>query len=162
MAITWYLRTFEELSTIELYNILQLRQDVFVVEQNCPYLDCDNKDQTSHHLMGWFTTHSTTELVAYLRILIPQDQSGCPHIGRVVCHRKNRQKGIGMQLLQKGIAECTALFPAAPIKISAQQYLVTFYSYLGFRVSSDPYDEDGIPHIGMTYDRALKNSARQL
>ena len=153
MSLTWYLRTFEELSTTELYTILALRQDVFVVEQNCPYLDCDNKDQTSHHLLGWLTTHSSTELVAYLRILIPENQGDSPHIGRVVCHRKIRQKGIGKELIQLGIANCTALFPTTPIKISAQQYLVQFYLRLGFRVSSEPYDEDGIPHIGMTYDR---------
>lgn len=151
MNMTWNVKTFEELSTVELYSILQLRQNVFVVEQDCPYLDCDNRDQTSHHLLGWLTKHSSIELVAYLRIIIPENPGNALHIGRVVCHKNIRQKGIGKKLIKRGIAHCTELFPEKPIKISAQQYLLNFYTNLGFSPISAPYDEDGIPHIGMLY-----------
>lgn len=155
MDIIWKLQTFEELSTVELYNMLQLRQNVFVVEQNCPYLDCDNKDQCSHHLLGMVSSGSSSKLVAYLRIVAPKSANDAPHIGRVVCDKNVRQSGIGKELVQQAIVHCDALFPAMPIKISAQQYLTKFYTNLGFIISSAPYDEDGIPHIGMTYARHL-------
>lgn len=151
MNIDWQLLTFDELSTSELYKVMGLRQNVFVVEQNCAYLDCDNKDQDSHHLLGKIKNSSSTELVAYLRILKPKSSTEAPHIGRVVCSNSFRQNGLGKELVQRGITHCATLFPGKPIKISAQQYLVSFYTNLGFQISSTPYDEDGIPHIGMIY-----------
>jgi len=159
MNIDWQFLTFDELSTTELYRVLGLRQDVFVVEQNCAYLDCDNKDQDSHHLLGRIKNSSSAELVAYLRILIPKSPTDTPHIGRVVCSKAFRQNGVGKELALRGIAHCVTLFPGKPIKISAQQYLVNFYINLGFRISSTPYDEDGIPHVGMIYEKPSQNSS---
>ncbi|MFT5697712.1 MAG: ElaA protein [Desulforhopalus sp.] len=159
MTTHWKLRTFEQLSTIELYTILQLRQGVFVLEQNCPYLDCDNKDQRAHHLLGSLTESPVEELAAYLRIIIPLAPEDVPHIGRVVCHPKVRGKGLGKKLVEKGISHCNMLFPGKPIKISAQQHLVNFYTDLGFRVCSAPYDEDGITHIEMIYTNAPEDLA---
>lgn len=160
MNIDWQLLTFDELSTTELYSVMGLRQNVFVVEQNCAYLDCDNKDQDSHHLLGRIKNSSSTELVAYLRILIPKSLTDIPHIGRVVCSKAFRQNGIGKELVQRGIAHSVTLSPGNPIKISAQQYLVNFYKNLGFRISSTPYDEDGIPHVGMIYKQPSPNLFR--
>jgi len=151
MNIDWQLLTFDELSGAELYRILRLRQSVFVVEQNCPYLDCDNKDQDSHHLLGIINNNPSAELVAYLRILTPKSPTDSPHIGRVVCAEEVRQNGIGKELMLQGISRCTTLFPDKSIKISAQQYLLNFYTSLGFCISSTPYEEDGIPHVGMIY-----------
>lgn len=160
MNIDWQLLTFDELSITELYSIIRLRQHVFVVEQNCPYLDCDNKDQTSHHLLGRIKNSSSTQLVAYLRILIPTTSADTPHIGRVVCSNDIRRHGVGKELVLQGIAHCATLFPDKPIKISAQQYLVNFYTNLGFQISGAPYDEDGIPHVGMIYKQPSPNSSR--
>jgi len=153
MNIDWQLLTFDELSGAELYRILRLRQNVFVVEQNCPYLDCDNKDQNSHHLLGRIKNDPSADLIAYLRILTPKNRIDTPHIGRVVCAEDVRQSGIGKELVLQGIYYCTTLFPDKPINISAQQYLLNFYTNLGFRISSPPYDEDGIPHVGMIYEQ---------
>lgn len=146
------LRTFDQLTNSELYAIMKLRQEVFVVEQNCPYLDCDGRDQQSYHLLGWLQTNHSQRLVAYLRIISPLQAGDAPSIGRVVCDHDMRGAGIGKDLMLAGIAGCKELFNQQPIHISAQQYLVGFYSDLGFRISSDPYDEDGIPHIGMKYE----------
>jgi len=151
MTTYWKLKKFDELSTTELYNVLHLRQEVFVVEQNCPYLDCDNKDQMAHHLLCSHSESQADELIAYLRIIVPRGQEDAPHIGRIACHTKVRGNGLGKELVEKGISHCTRLFPEKPIKISAQRYLVNFYTDLGFRVCSAPYDEDGIPHIEMIY-----------
>ena len=153
MNINWQLLTFDELSTTELYRIMRLRQHVFVVEQNCAYLDCDNQDQNSHHLLGRINNHPSTELIAYLRICPPKISTDMPQIGRVVCAESLRQSGVGKELVLLGISCCTRLFPDKPIKISAQQYLLKFYTNLGFRISTTPYDEDGIPHVGMIYDQ---------
>lgn len=160
MKITWDIHTFEELTTSTLYLILKLRQEVFVVEQNCAYLDCDDRDQSAYHLLGVTPTKGQTELAAYLRIIPPTSQSGCPHIGRVLCQQTLRGTSIGKQLMQEGIHHCRQLFPEKPIHISAQQYLIKFYTELGFQISTAPYDEDGIPHIGMIYDGASVVSAK--
>jgi ElaA protein len=156
MNISWNLHTFAELSIDELYSLLMLRQEVFVVEQNCVYLDCDNHDQRSYHLLGWLTAGSKKELVAYLRIIPPATPDDSPHIGRVLCHKKIRRHGIGQLLVQRGVLHCLHLFPRQQIHISAQQYLIGFYTDLGFQASSPPYDEDGIPHIGMIYEKDTK------
>ena len=160
MNIDWQLKTFDELSIAELYKVMALRQNVFVVEQNCAYLDCDNEDQDSHHLLGIIKNAFSTELVAYLRILQPKSPIDTPHIGRVVCNKAFRQNGLGKELVRHGIAHCAPLYPGKPIKISAQQYLVNFYTDLGFLISGPPYDEDGIPHVGMIYKHPFPNLSR--
>ncbi len=145
MQLQWVLKKFEELSPYELYNILRLRSEVFVVEQQCVFLDMDNKDQYCHHLMG---IHDN-ELVAYVRLVPPGLAYEEMSIGRVVSSPKYRGTGAGRELMIKAIAVATELFGKQPIRIGAQLYLKKFYSSLGFEPQGDIYIEDEIPHIIM-------------
>src|SRR5688572_799269 len=142
--MNWLLKKFSELTLDELYAILKLRSEVFVVEQNCVFLDMDDKDQQSYHFMGW----EGNQLLAYTR-LVPPDLKGFPSIGRVVTSPAVRNRGMGRILMQKSIEETIQLFGNQPIHIGAQLYLRDFYSSLGFEQSSDVYLEDGIEHIEM-------------
>ena len=141
----WQLKKFNELQVDELYAILQLRSIVFVVEQNCPYPDLDDKDQLSWHFMGW----QNDQLVAYTRLLPPGLSFEEASIGRVVTAPSIRRNGTGKILMQKSIEQCHQLFGMGPIQIGAQRYLENFYESLGFEISGSPYLEDGIPHIHM-------------
>lgn len=143
--INWIIKKFSELSPDELYKILQLRSEVFVVEQNCVFLDMDNKDQKCHHLMGW----DKEDLVAYTRIVPPGVSYKEPSIGRVVSSPKQRGSGVGRQLMTKSIAATTQLYGNQPIRIGAQLYLKKFYHSLGFEPEGEIYLEDGIEHIEM-------------
>ena len=143
--ITWLAKKFDELSVPELYAILRLRSEVFVVEQNCVFQDMDNKDQFSWHLMGW----EDGALVAYTRLIPPGKAYEFSSIGRVVTSQAARGTGIGKQLMERSIEELERLFGKVPIKIGAQLYLREFYNSFGFKQSSDIYDEDGIDHIEM-------------
>ena len=143
--LTWALKKFDDLTTAELYAVLQLRNEVFVVEQNCPYQDADNKDQKSFHLMGW----DGTTLAAYTRI-IPQGISYVEaSIGRVVTSPKYRGSGAGKQLMERSINNTFELFKCDAVKIGAQLYLKKFYEDFGFVQCSEQYLEDNIPHIEM-------------
>jgi ElaA protein len=142
----WVLKKFDELSPHELYSILQLRSEVFVVEQNCVFQDMDNKDQQSYHLMGW----KEAKLIAYARIVPPGIAYDLPSIGRVVTSPAYRNTGIGKLLMNKSIEKLFHLFGTTPIRIGAQLYLKKFYEEFGFIQTSDVYDEDGINHIEMT------------
>lgn len=145
MELTTVVKSFNELSPVELYKILRLRNEVFVVEQNCPYQDADNKDLQCYHLMLF----KKDELMAYAR-LVPQGLS-FPQmsIGRVVTSPKVRGTGTGRILMDIAIEYCRKLFGVGSIKIGAQAYLIKFYNSLGFKQVSEVYDEDGIPHIDM-------------
>ncbi len=138
---------FDQLSPKELYNILALRQEVFVVEQNCPYLDCDGKDFHCWHLMG---RNDAGQLVCYTRLL-PEGVSyeGYTSIGRVVSSPLARGTGAGKILMQRSIEMCLHLFGPTPIKIGAQSYLLKFYEGFGFLSTGEEYLEDGIPHTKM-------------
>jgi len=144
-AINWNFKKFEELTPSELYAIMQLRNEVFVVEQNCVYQDADNKDLLSYHLMGW----NQQKLVAYTRILAPGIAFEEASIGRVVTSPSVRRTGIGIELMNRSISKTTELFGNFPIRIGAQLYLQKFYISLGFEKDSDTYLEDNIPHIEM-------------
>ncbi|WP_223786942.1 GNAT family N-acetyltransferase [Marinicella meishanensis] len=140
-------RTFSALNITELYQILQLRNAVFVLEQNCPYLDIDNLDQAAWHLF-----QATDQVVAYARILPPDQAPGSPcSIGRVVVDPEFRAHQLGRRLMQAAIEVCQQQFPEHPIKISAQSYLSRFYQSLGFVVTGAYYLEDQIPHQEMIY-----------
>ena len=141
----WTTKSFENLIPIELYQILRLRSEVFVVEQNCVFLDMDNKDQFALHLMGY----DGENLVSSARLFAPGKVYKEMSIGRVVSSPAFRKKGAGRELMQVAIQECYRLFGESPIKIGAQLYLKRFYESLGFIQSSDLYDEDGIDHIEM-------------
>ena len=147
--LTWTYKNFNDLTPHELYSILKLRSEVFVVEQNCVYLDTDNKDQQSFHLCGWIEN----ELVAYARILPPGLAFEEASIGRVVTNPLYRKTGAGRVLMHHAIEKTLAQFTVSEIKIGAQLYLLSFYSSLGFKQSGPEYLEDGIPHIEMTLSK---------
>ena len=138
---------FDLLTTGELYTIMALRQEVFVVEQNCPYLDADGKDLLAWHLMA---RDAGGRLLAYTRLL-PEGVSypGYASIGRVLSAPAARGTGAGREVMRRSIALCRHLFGEIPIKIGAQSYLLEFYSSLGFRSTGEEYLEDGIPHTKM-------------
>lgn len=148
-AIQWRLCRFEQLQPAELYSVLQLRQMVFVVEQNCPYLDADGYDSRAVHLLGRVDTSGEPLLGAYARIFGPGVKYEEASIGRIVTHPSVRRTGLGRLLLDEAIRQTTALAPGSPIRIGAQLYLERFYKGFGFRRASPPYDEDGIEHIEM-------------
>jgi len=151
MEIIWQWKSFAELDTRSLYQVLQLRQDVFVLEQQCLYPDIDNLDSAAYHLLGFNPVDFSQEreLVAYLRVVEPARKYAEPSIGRVVTSIDWRRKGIGKQLVQKGLAETKLQFPNENIRISAQRHLSDFYHKFGFQTVSQPYLEDGIPHVEM-------------
>ena len=141
----WSVKKFENLGPHELYAILQLRNIVFAVEQNCVYQDMDNKDQTSYHLMYW----QNEQLLAYSRIIPPGIAFTEPSIGRVVTASKTRRTGLGKMLMEKSIEQLYLLYPQQNIRIGAQCYLRKFYADFGFREQGNIYLEDGIEHIEM-------------
>ena len=145
MQLNWIYKSFHLLTVEELYAIMQLRNEVFSVEQNCVYQDADDKDQASFHLAGW----DGNKLAAYCRILPAGLSYESPSIGRVVSSPAYRKCGCGQQLMQLAITKTLEQFNHPTITISAQFYLEKFYSHLGFQQISDIYDEDGIPHIKM-------------
>lgn len=145
MQLNWILKRFEELSPAELYAIHRLRNEVFVVEQNCVYQDADDRDQPSWHLCGW----NAAELVAYSRIIPPGIVYEECSIGRVVSSPAYRKTGAGRELMKTSIEKACSLFSTTTIKIGAQLYLQKFYESLGFVQCSGQYLEDGIPHIAM-------------
>ena len=139
---TWHTRYFADLSVTELYRILALRQRVFVVEQNCAYLDADGADSECRHL---WTEDATGEISAYARLVPAGLKYAEASIGRVITAPETRGSGLGRELMRRAIAACGDV----PIRISAQAHLQRFYGELGFAAASDIYDEDGIPHIEM-------------
>ncbi|MEM0910177.1 MAG: GNAT family N-acetyltransferase [Pseudomonadota bacterium] len=143
-------KAFSELSLDELYQILALRNEVFVVEQACAYQDMDGKDRISNHL---FYTTDGNEIAAYARILPPGISYPDVSIGRIVVASKYRKDKLGRKLVTNAIAICHACWPDESITIGAQSYLSTFYRSLGFEQVAEEYIEDGIPHIQMQLDR---------
>jgi len=139
------IKTFSELSVPELYNILQLRSEIFVVEQDCVYQDIDYKDQKALHIIGKKNGH----VVAYTRCFKPNDYFEEASIGRVVVKNTERKYGYGYEIMNASINAINAEFNTKTIKISAQVYLNKFYKNLGFKDIGEGYLEDGIPHIAM-------------
>ena len=143
--MNWIIKKYEHLSLHELYAILQLRNEVFAVEQNCVYQDMDNKDQPSYHLMGW----ENEKLLAYTRIIPPGVAYAEPSIGRVVTAPAIRRTGAGKELMERSLAEIQRLYGKTPIRLGAQCYLQKFYTSFGFTRCSEIYLEDGIEHVEM-------------
>lgn len=140
-------KRFEELSLIELYQILQLRSEVFVVEQSCIYQDLDGKDQKAIHVLGT----KEGKLVAYTRIFRPGHYFKDTSIGRVVVKEPYRKDGYGKKIMKASLLYISEKLKEKTIELSAQTYLVRFYNGLGFKEKGVEYLEDGIPHIKMTY-----------
>ena len=143
----WAYKKFEDLQLMELYAIGHLRQEVFVVEQDCPYIDFDFKDPECGHLMGW---DAEDNLIAYSR-LVPVGVSYPAEIaiGRVITSSKVRGQGIGIELMQRSIQIAMENMGKKDIRISAQDYLLKFYASFGFEDTGKKYLEDGIPHTEM-------------
>ena len=146
MTVEWKWQQFSHLSGHELYQILRSRQQVFIVEQRCIYLDADQLDMSAWHLSG---IDSAGNLVAYLRVVKPGKKYAEPAIGRVLTCSNSRGEGIGYQLMEIGIEQTTRQFPKQGIRISAQAHLQQFYTNLGFSKVSEVYLEDNIPHVEM-------------
>jgi len=153
--INWQCKYFSDLTNFELYKILQLRNEVFVVEQNCAYQDCDDKDLKAYHLMGW----QDENLIAYTRLRAKGiSYNDAASIGRVVTSPFFRKRNIGKELMQKSIIEIYRFFGKITIKVSAQYYLKKFYESFGFVQQTEIYLEDGIEHICMDlkFNKAIK------
>ncbi|MFW5787789.1 MAG: GNAT family N-acetyltransferase [Bacillota bacterium] len=144
----WFLKYFDELTVNQIYEILKERVDVFVVEQDCPYHEIDGKDKKSYHLWAG----SKDQINAYIRILPPGISYKEASIGRVLVKEEYRRKGLGKELMTRGIEYIEKQMNEDKIRISAQQYLYDFYTDLGFKQVSEMYLEDGIPHIEMLYE----------
>ena len=139
----WY--PFSELTVQQLYDVLELRSAIFVVEQQCVYLDPDGKDRSALHLLG----RENETVVAYLRLFLPREGQADIVFGRVVTALSARRKGYGIKLLEEMLRYCHKHFPECPIKCSAQYYLKKFYEGFGFIANGEIYQEDNIPHIAM-------------
>ena len=144
MKINWYIKKFNELSTIEFHDIIQLRLAVFVVEQDCVYQDLDGKDTSALHMLG---KTEKGEIIATARILIENPVKVI--VGRVVVDGNYRKYGIGKELMKQTISDINRLMGNVQINISAQKYLLNFYTSLGFISTDNEYLEDGIAHVEM-------------
>jgi ElaA protein len=149
LMLTWQCLPFDQLSTKEIYTILRARQVVFVVEQNCPFLDADDVDPHCLHLSCWQGRGTNTALAAYARLVPPNLKYLEPSIGRVITSPEFRRRGLGKELMQRAVRAMDELYPGLAIRIGAQQYLEKFYSGFGFETASPTYIEDGIPHVEM-------------
>ncbi|QBP40011.1 GNAT family N-acetyltransferase [Paenisporosarcina antarctica] len=141
----WRIKSFQELTTTELYTYLQLRVNVFIVEQSCPYPELDGYDMDSYH----FSYIENDELLAYARVLPSGVKYNCVSIGRVIVDKKSRGRGLAKQLMEQAISFIHEQWPIADIQLQAQAHLKHFYGSFGFEAISDEYDEDGIPHVDM-------------
>ena len=142
----WVWRSFQELTPDELYDILALRQTVFVVEQDCAYLDADGWDRRSRHL---YKRDASGLLVAYLRLVEPGVKYAEPSIGRVITHPRVRRTGLGRELMAEGLRGAAKHYPGAAIRIGAQKWAERFYRSLGFESVGHEFIEDDIPHVEM-------------
>ena len=143
--ITWRCAPFDQLTPREIHDMFQARSAAFVVEQSCVFLDVDGIDPQCWHVVGY----RGGALVATARLVPPGTKYAEPSIGRVVTTGAVRGTGLGRSLMHEAIAQAGKLWPGRPIRIGAQQHLEKFYASLGFATASEPYDEDGIPHVEM-------------
>ena len=143
--VSVFVKSFEELSKLELYKVLRLRAEVFIVEQDCVYQDVDDKDQKALHVL----IKKSDEIIGYTRLFWPGDYFKEASIGRVVISKEERHNKYGSQLMKASILAVSEKMKEKKIKISAQTYLKKFYNNLGFLESGKEYLEDGIPHIAM-------------
>ena len=146
LSVRW--QTFAKLSTSDLYAALSLRQAVFIVEQNCAFLDADGLDASAIHGLG---RDATGALVAVARILPPGGMRPLPSIGRIAVARQARGSGFGRTIVADALGEVQRCFPGSPIQLDAQLYLEKFYASFGFARAGEPFDEGGIPHIAMKW-----------
>ena len=147
--VVWQWRRFTELTPAELYAALAARAAVFVVEQQCAFQDLDAADEFAWHLLGWTSLNHAPTLAAYLRLIDPGRKYAEPSIGRILTATPFRGTGLGREATREGLARAALLYPGLAVRIGAQQRLERFYSELGFRTVSAPYEEDGVAHVEM-------------
>jgi ElaA protein len=147
MTIDWQYHPWAALSRDQIYRIFALRQQVFVVEQHCPFLDADGYDAIAHHL--WTDAPDPVAPLAYLRVFGPGGKYREASLGRIVTAPAVRSTGLGRALVAEGLARIRAQFGAVPVRIGAQRYLERFYGAFGFVTDSPEHIEDGIPHVEM-------------
>lgn len=147
--LTWQCTSFDDLTPADLYSAMELRQRVFVVEQNCPYMDADGIDEKAMHLLGWDATGEARRLVAYARLVPPGIKYSEASIGRVCTHPDARRAGTGKELMREAIQVVEGSEWGRDIRIAAQMYLERFYEGFGFRRITDPYLDDDIWHVDM-------------
>lgn len=147
--LTWQCTSFDDLTPADLYSAMELRQRVFVVEQNCPYMDADGIDGEAMHLLGWDASGEARRLVAYARLLPPGIKYSEASIGRVCTHPDARGAGTGKDLMREAIQLVERSEWGRDIRIAAQMYLERFYEGFGFRRVTDPYLDDDIWHVDM-------------
>lgn len=146
----WQWSRFSELRPDDFYAVVRLREEVFVVEQKCPYLDADGRDPHAWHLLGWNQgAGGERSLVAYARVFEPGVRYTEGSIGRVATAQKVRRTGVGRQLMAEALRRLQTLAPGEKVKIAAQRRLEAFYAGFGFTTVSAPYEEDGIMHVDM-------------
>jgi len=145
LAWAWY--AFDTLGTQQLYEVLGLRQSVFILEQRCAFPDADGRDLAALHLLG---RSAEGVLVAYLRAFPPEPPGTEASLGRVVVRREYRGAGLGRALVAEGLRMICTRYPRARIRVAAQLAVERFYQRLGFERQGDPYEEDGIIHVAMT------------
>ncbi len=150
MKISWHNKHFSQLTASEFHDILKVRINVFVVEQNCPYPEIDGKDVDAWHVFG---VDGNNNVVGVSRILRPGVSYDEPSVGRVATSKDARMTGAGMQMMKFVMEEIKSLFPNENVRISAQEYLKGFYEKFGFVKVSESYLEDDIPHIEMLFTR---------
>jgi ElaA protein len=149
IGVDWQWIAFEALFGRELYEVMALRQRVFIVEQNCIFQDADGRDPAAWHLLGWAGDESPKRLVAYARIFPPGVRYAEMSIGRIVSVPEARGSGVGRAVVREAMRGCAELWPDRPIRIGAQRRLEKFYESFGFSADGDPYMEDGIEHVDM-------------
>lgn len=138
-------KRFNEFEIEELYDVLKLRTDIFVVEQDCAYPELDDFDKEAQHVIGWVDN----DIAAYTRLLPPETVYTQPSIGRVAIAEKFRRKGLGQKIFDRSVIEIQKSFPGQEIKIQAQTYLEKFYQSFGFITISEPYPDVGVWHVDM-------------
>ncbi|MGD6832871.1 GNAT family N-acetyltransferase [Sutcliffiella halmapala] len=156
--MTWYIKRFDDLSNMELYNILKERTSVFVVEQNCPYPEVDGKDPQSSHLFK----EEYGEIIAYLRVLPPGVSYKEASIGRVLVKKEFRGQGLAVELLRRGLDFIHDELKEDIVKIQAQDYLRKFYGSFGFKAITETYLEDDIPHVDMLLQNSSSKNGRAI
>jgi len=152
LTVTWQCSPFDELTPGELYAVMQARERVFVVEQQCPYLDADGSDHLALHLLGWRTTPDGLMLSAYARLFPPGAKFKEASIGRVLTHPDARGSGLGKALMSEALERVAEAEWGTAVRINAQMYLEGFYEGFAFRRVSEPYTEDDIWHVDMLRD----------
>ena len=146
MKISWIWQCFDDMSAAKVYGMLAVRQQVFVVEQACLYLDADGLDSLAWHVFGY---DPSGRLAAYARLLPPETRYKEPSIGRVLVCKPARGVGIGRELISRCLEKCETQYSHPSVRISAQVYLTAFYQSFGFESVGEPYDDGGIAHVGM-------------